>query len=411
MKKTMSKFLSILLVVVMVLSLSACGKSEETGKQNDNGVSTKNNTSTDKDKGSDKADKEDKEDVLIGLVAMLTGDNPLNGEIMQQCVQMAVDEYNAAGGILGGRKIKLLVEDDQTLQDMAVTAVEKLASEGVVGIIGPHRSTNALAVEATVKKHGVPLFTGGTTPTITTLDNDYLFRNRASDAIFASAAAAYAIEELGAKKIGMLYNSDDYGAGAEKVAREYCVSKGIDFISEGHNTGDTDFTAQITKMSMENLDAVIIWTHDPELAIHARQIYELGLDVNVISSPGITMQQVIDMCEAEYIEGWYGVTDYINTSTDENVQDFDKRFYDKYGKHTELYSAAYYGAAVCLIEAIERAGSTDRDAVMNAIKATKDLQVPVGFMNCDENNDLVHGITVAKIENKTPVYIKYVSVK
>ena len=84
MKKTMSKFLSILLVVVMVLSLSACGKSEETGKQNDNGGSTKNNTSTDKDKGSDKADKEDKEDVLIGLVAMLTGDNPLNGEIMQQ---------------------------------------------------------------------------------------------------------------------------------------------------------------------------------------------------------------------------------------------------------------------------------------------------------------------------------------
>ena len=120
---------------------------------------------------------------------MMTGDNPLNGERMNQGVQMAVDEYNAAGGI-NGKQIELTIVDDQTLQDMAVTCANKLIGEGVVGIVGPHRSTNALAVEAVVKQAGVAAFTGGTTPQISTLDNDYLFRCRASDSIFAEAAAA-----------------------------------------------------------------------------------------------------------------------------------------------------------------------------------------------------------------------------
>lgn len=406
MKKSFLKYLSFMMVAVMILALGACGKTEETAK-----VANEETT--------EEADKEEaaatatnsNETVKIGLVAMLTGDNPLNGERMQQAVQMAVDEYNEAGGILGGRKIELLVEDDQTLQDMAVTCVEKLAAEGVVGIVGPHRSTNALAVEATVAETGVPLFTGGTSPSISNLGNDYLFRNRASDVIFASAAAAYAVDELGAKKIGMLYNSDDYGTGAETVVKEYCAANGIDYVSDGHNTGDTDFTAQITKMSMENIDALIIWTHDAELAIHTRQIYELGLECDVISSPGITMKQVIDMCEAEYIEGWYGVTDYISTSSDENVVKFDTNFKERYGINTELYSASYYGAAVCLIEAIDAAGTTDRAAVMEAIKATKNLEAPVGILSCDDNNDLVHSINVAKIINKEPVFIKAVSVQ
>ena len=69
----------------------------------------------------------------------------------------------------------------------------------------------------------------------------------------------------------------------------------MEYVEEGHNTGDKDFTPQVMKMKDTGVDTVIIWTHDAELAIHARQIYELGMDVKVVSSPGVTMQQVIDM--------------------------------------------------------------------------------------------------------------------
>lgn len=341
--------------------------------------------------------------IKIGLIAMLTGANPLNGLRMQQAVQLAVDEYNDKGGLLG-KKVELLTEDDQTLQDMAVTCANKLISEGVVGIVGPHRSTNAMAIEQVVASAGVPTLTGGTTPKISQLNNKFLFRCRASDAVFAEVAAQYAVEKLGAKKVGMFYNNDEFGTGGNEVAKAYCQKAGVEYVAEGHNTNDKDFTGQIMKMKNAKVDAVLIWTHDPELAIHARQIKDLGLNAKVISSPGITMPQVIEMCKPEQIEGWYGVTDFVSTSTVDVTKTFIKNFEAKYKVPAELYSASYYGAAISLLEAIKTAGSTDRTKVRDALAATKDLQVPVGTMTTDATNDMVHEVHVAKMVNAEPVY-------
>ncbi|MEY8355170.1 ABC transporter substrate-binding protein [Lachnospiraceae bacterium 54-53] len=347
--------------------------------------------------------------IKIGLIAMLTGNNPLNGLRMQQAVQLAVDEANENGGILG-RKVELLVEDDQTLQDMAVTCANKLIGEGVVGIVGPHRSTNAMAIEQVINQKGVVTITGGTTPQITTLDNPYLFRCRASDAIFAKVAATYAVDKLGAKKVGMFYNNDEFGTGGEETARAYCKANNIEYISEGHNTNDKDFTGQIMKMKNAGVEAVLIWTHDPELAIHARQIKELGLDVPVVCSPGVTMPQVIDMCEAEQIEGWYGVTDFVSGSTSPATRQFAEVFESKYNVPAELFSASYYGGAVALLTAIEKAGTADRESVRNAMAELEGISVPIGIITCDENNDMMHEVSVARLENKVPVYVETIKV-
>ena len=400
----LKKWAAVTLSVSLALSLAACGGQQGASSGSAGSQAGDTQASSGGEVSADEGDV-----IKIGLISMMTGDNPLNGERMNQGVQMAVDEYNAAGGI-NGKQIELTIVDDQTLQDMAVTCANKLIGEGVVGIVGPHRSTNALAVEAVVKQAGVAAFTGGTTPQISTLDNDYLFRCRASDSIFAEAAAAYA-KELGCKKLGLFFNNDDFGTGAEGVIKQYCADNGMEYVEEGHNTGDKDFTPQVMKMKDAGVDTVIIWTHDAELAIHARQIYELGLDVQVVSSPGVTMQQVIDMCKAEYIEGWYGVTDYVSTSDDPTLVAFKENFEKKYEIEPELYAASYYGGAVALLEGIKAAGTPDRKAVMEAVKGLKDLKVPVGVITCDENNDLVHNINVARIENKIPKFIKAVSVE
>lgn len=339
---------------------------------------------------------------------MMTGDNPLNGERTNQGVQLAVDLYNEAGGI-NGKQIELEIVDDQTLQDVAVTAANKLIGDGVLGIIGPHRSTNALAVEAVIKQAGVATITGGTSPSISELDNDYLFRCRASDSIIAAAAVTYA-EEIGCKKLGMLFNNDDYGTGAESVVSAYCEENGIEYLAEGHNTGDKDFTAQIMKMKDAGVNTVVIWTHDAELAIHARQIYELGLKANVIAGPGITMQQVIDMCKPEYIEGWYSAVDYIVTSTEPAVLDFHEKFKSKYGFEPELYAATYYAGAIALLEGIKTAESENRTSVMEAMKEIKGLPSPVGELTCDENNDLVHHCSIVQLKEKVPQFVREISI-
>ena len=371
---------ALLMAVVMAGSLAGCAATDQSA----NTVTA--DTSEAEESGNDSAGGEvstDGDTIKIGLVSMVTGDNPLNGERMNQGVQLAVDEVNAAGGILG-KQVELTITDDQTMQDVAVTCVQKLASEGVVGIVGPHRSTNAIAVSDTVKSLGVPLLTGGTSPNIADLDNPYLFRGRASDTIFAQAAVDYAVNTLGCSKIGLFYNNDDFGTGALGVIQQYCDENGITLVAEGHNTGDKDFTAQIMKMQTAGIDCAIIWTHDPELAIHARQIYQLGLECQVVSSPGVTMSQVLGMVEPEYVEGWYGVTDFVSTSTDEEVVNFIEKFKAAYDIEPELYAASYYGCAKVLLTAIENAGTTDRDAVRDEIEKIQDLQVPIGVAACDE---------------------------
>lgn len=398
-KKTI---ISLLVTLSLIISLVGCGTTATTTAATTAVGTTATSTSAATTAGFTG-------EIKIGLISMVTGANPLNGQRMNQAVNLAVNEWNAKGGIMG-KKIIVQIEDDATTQDGAVTAANKLISAGAVAIIGPHRSTNAMAVEKVIKDAGVSTFTGGTTPKISTLNNPFLFRIRASDVIFAEAAAKYAVDTLGAKKVGMFYNNDEYGTGAETVVKDYMAKAGITYVSEGHNTGDKDFTGQIVKMKSAGVDTMIVWTHDAELAIHARQMYELGLKTKVVSSPGATMQQVIDMVQKEHIEGWFSVSDFVSTSTDKKVTDFIGKFKGAYKIEPELYASSYYGAAQIVLNAIKNANSTDRKAIRDAVAKTTNLDVPNGIATCDATNDLIHEIVVAKLENKVPLYINSVKV-
>ena len=144
----LKKWAAVTLSVSLALSLAACGGQQGASSGSAGSQAGDTQASSGGEVSADEGDV-----IKIGLISMMTGDNPLNGERMNQGVQMAVDEYNAAGGI-NGKQIELTIVDDQTLQDMAVTCANKLIGEGVVGIVGPHRSTNAMAVEAVVKQAG-----------------------------------------------------------------------------------------------------------------------------------------------------------------------------------------------------------------------------------------------------------------
>lgn len=395
----LKRVLAFALVLCMALACVACG--------NQGGESSTASTASGSASGTE---PDASNPIKIGLIAGLTGAAPMDGLRMQQGTQMAIDEWNANGGVLG-RKIELLTEDDQTLQDMAVTCATKLMGEGVVGIIGPHRSTNAIAVNETIKNGTTPTFVGGTTPQISTLGNEYLFRARASDSIFAEVAAKYCVDTFKAKKVGISFCNDEYGTGGRDVAKAYLEKNGVEVIDEGHNVNDKDFTSQLTKFKNAGCDTLIFWMHDTELSIHTRQVKDLGMDVNVMSSPGLTMSQVLDMCDEANIEGYYAVSDFVTTSTDPDVVSYKEKFESKYNEPAELYGSTYYGATNALLTAIEKAGTDDRAAVKDALRELEGLHSPNGIMNVDENNDMIHSVSVAKIEKKKPVFVELVSVE
>ena len=349
--------------------------------------------------------------ILIGVSASITGSAPTNGMRTEQGAQMAVDEINAAGGVLG-KQLELYVADDGGVQDTGINATNLIASQGVVAQVGPTLSGLALAVEGIVSEAQYPILVGATSPKlVTTIDNQWLFRVRASDTIQAQLAAVYATENLGCTKIGLFTNSNDYGSGARTVVEEYLTEKGIEFVSESHNTGDTDMTSQVLKLKDAGVDCVIVWTDDAETALAARQFYDLGLDVPVIGSTSISTPQVNELCQPEWLDNWYSCTDFTTSNDSELVQTFVKAFNDKYGEDPELYAVTYYSAIYLLKDAMERAGSTDPSAIRDALAETDGLEVPIGTYKANDMREMIHGGTICKMVDGKAQFLEYVLVE
>lgn len=348
-------------------------------------------------------------EIKIGLSCAITGNFPLAGQRTQEGVDLALEEINANGGVLG-KKLVYTMEDDQNTQTTAVNVVTKILNEDVCAVIGPHTSGNAAATSELYKKAKVPFMTGGSSPKLAEMENPYFFRVRPSDTINGQVAAKYAVETLGAKKVGISYNNNDFGTGGRDVLIAALDEFGIEHVEVGHNAGDKDLTGQIMQLMSEEVDCIISWTDDAEVVLTARQLYELGMDVPVIASAGVVMDQVLNLLEPEYVEGWYAVTDFVSTNDDEIVANFVKNFNDKYGYNPELYASTYYSATYVLADAIERAGSTDPEAIKEALTQTKDQKLPEGVYDCDEQGNMVHGCVIAEIKDKIPTMVDYVTV-
>lgn len=341
----------------------------------------------------------DTSDILVGFSASITGSTPVEGEYSRAGAELAVDEINAKGGVMG-RKIKLVIEDDQNDATAAVNAVNKLVSQPICALIGPHKSFAAKAVMQIITDKKIPYMTGATSVTLLDAKSPYFFRLRASDGLVAKIAAKFAVEDLKAKKIGIFFNNDEYGTGAKKVIEEYLTSINVAFVSEGHNATDKDMTGQINKMKAANIDALIIWSHANENAIAVRQFAELGLKCPIVSGPGFTVSNFLDLIDGSMIANGYTVTDYMTASTNQVNLDFVKNLKEKKKITPDFYAATYYDAIYTLADAIKRAGSTDREAIRTALTKTKDLQGAMAKYYANANNELCHETLILKADDK-----------
>lgn len=396
------------MAIIMAAALTACSGQSSSETAADTQAGTAGEESKKAEEGAASADLDG--EILIGVSCAITGNFPLAGQRTKEGIELAVEEINAKGGVLG-KKLTITVEDDQNTQTTAVNVVTKLLNENVCAVIGPHSSGNAAATQELYKNAKIPFLTGGSSPKLDQLGNEYFFRVRPSDIINGQVAAKYAVETLGAKKIGISYNNNDFGTGGRDDVQEALDRYGVEYVAVGHNAGDKDLTGQIMQLQSAGVDCIISWTDDAEVALTARQLYELGMeDTPVIASAGIVMDQVLNLLEPEYVEGWYSVTDFVSTNDDETVSAFVKAFNDKYGYNPELYASSYYSATYVLADAIERAGSADPQAVRDALAQTSDLKLPEGIYTCDSTGNMVHGCLIAQINNKVPTMVDYVTV-
>ncbi len=383
------KVLGLLLAVSMTVSLAACGGA---------GTDTTTDTST-ADTSTDSAETSaPASDVLrIGVAAGITGNAPLEGERMQQALEMALEQYNESDGSI---KIELDVQDTQGTTAGALNAVQRCISDGCQVILGPHGSTLVLAVGDTVDAAQVPFISGGTSPNL--LDQfEYLYTCRTNDTYAAAIGAQACVESLNATNVGIFYCSDDYGSGGMTVASEYFEEQGIPYSAEAYNTGDTDVSGQILSLMNSGADCLFVWANGVDLAMISRTMYQLGCELPIVSSSSVAVQQYIDLCEPEWLEGWYGVGEYVESSDREAVQQYAADFLEYTGETGELFGATYYGAFQAVIQAVELGGGIDSASIKDGLSQIQGLEVVLGTYNCDDQNNLMHECSLIQMELTT----------
>lgn len=321
--------------------------------------------------------------IKIGAVGPLTGDSSNGGTDELEGKEMAVEDFNEAGGV-DGKTIELVSEDDASSASQSASAVTKLINQDkVVGIIGAHNSACTLAGLEVLNRYGVPMITpGSSAETVVTSGCEWISRAFPGDDLQCKALLNYIEENQDVDKIGVIYSNDDFGKGGLDSITEAAEEKGKEVVSESFANEDKDMTAQLSKLRDEGAEALFIWCQYTPGALIMKQARGLGWDVQFYSGTGTIHEDTFSLSDGAYY-GCINSVPFISTSTDPEVQEWVDRYEEKYGTPPSQNSARAYDATMILLNAIKAAGSTEPEEVQKAIRSTKDYDGLQGNISID----------------------------
>jgi len=339
-------------------------------------------------------------DIPVGVYGALTGDQAAFGTSTVNGVRLAADEINAAGGVLG-RRIQLVVEDDQGRADEAATVVTKLiTAEQVVALIGENSSNQSLAAAPIAQVNGVPMISPSSTNPAVTEKGEFIFRVCFTDPYQGKALAAFVRNQLKLDTAAILVDKkNDYSVGLAGVFRKELEGAGGKIVGEqSYSGGDTEFRPQLTALRAASPQALFIpgfYTEVGQIAIQAR---DLGITAPLVGGDGWDSPAVIQI-GGKAIEGSYFSDHYFVGDTRPVVQKFVDEYKRRHGKNPEATAALGYDALYIWANAAKRANTLDRKAVRDQIAATKDYEGVAGTITMGADRNPIKPVAMIKIEN------------
>lgn len=346
------------------------------------------------------------EPIRIGLVDEVTGPQAEAGVLTIHGAKLAVDEVNAAGGILG-RPVELRVEDNQSTNPGTVLAYSKLIDQGgLVAVVGPLRSTQVQAASPTIAKARIPAFIGGSDPSLTRVNNPWIFRIRPNDLYSSKVMATYIAKHLGGKKVAIVHSTDTFGAGGKNALVDALKPYGLEpVLVEGYTNNAQDFTAIVLAIKKSGADVLATYmTNSPDVGIFAKQLRQLGVTIPWIGSTSIVTDTARKLA-GDALWGTYSVADFVIDANEESKA-FAKKFEGRHGFAPDLFSAWSYAAVYLIKYAIEKAKSTDPEAMRQGLLSTKGLRGVEGVYDFEPNGDAVHGYNVVRNDKGKIVFLQ-----
>jgi branched-chain amino acid transport system substrate-binding protein len=340
------------------------------------------------------------ETIRIGEFASLTGKEATYGQTAHKGTVLAIEEANAAGGVLG-RQLELLTEDDQSKAGEAATVVKKLISrDKVVAMLGEITSGRTLEAAPICQNAHIPLISpGATAPEVTTKGN-YIFRVCFIDPFQGTVMAKFASNSLKLGRVAILSSvSSAQSVGLAKFFRErFTENGGTVVLEQKYGEGDKDFRAQLTAIRAAGVDGIYIPGYYAEAALIAKQARDLGLTVPLMGVDGWESSELIAI-GGPAVEGAYLSTHYSAENQSSTVVAFNERYRKRWGEGSNALSALGYDSALVLLDAIRRAGTTDGPKLRDALAATKDFAGATGLITFDAQRNPTKSAVVLTVKN------------
>jgi branched-chain amino acid transport system substrate-binding protein len=338
-----------------------------------------------------------KRPVNIGVDLELSGPLAQYGKWSKQAMEIALDDVNAAGGIRG-RRVELLIEDNQSTPNGAVAAFNKLVTvHKVPVIIGFIGSSQAMACAPIAERTKTVLFsTAAATPALTQA-GDYVFRCRVNGVLEVSEMARFAYRELGIRTLGIIHVNTDYGTSYRDIlVREFERLGGKVVDVEAYNQGATDVRSQLAKLNNAHPQAVYMVGHITECGYVLKQARELGVHTRWLSANAIEGPQVVQIAGRAANGVIYSAPRY--DPSDRQARHFDQEYYRRFGEHSEMFGAHAYDAVMLAAKAIQEGGYT-ADGIRAALHRVRDYAGVSGETTFDRNGDVVKPIWFKTIRN------------
>jgi len=327
--------------------------------------------------------------IKLGVAGPHSGDLASYGIPTTKAAELVVQDINGKGGVLG-KQVELVIEDDVCKPEVATNTATKLASEKVPIVLGHICSGATKAALGIYKDSNIIAISPSATNPALTQSGDYpnFYRTIASDDAQARLEVDFALDTLKVKKIAVLHDKGDYGKGLAEFAKGFLEtdSRAEVVLYEGITPGAVDYSAVVQKIKRSGAEAVIFGGYHPEASKIVTQMRKKKMDTIFISDDGVKDDTFIKVA-GEYAEGVYatGPKDVSQNPLAVAAEEAHKK---EFGQDPGAFYLNAYAAALAILNAVEKAGSTDYEAVSKALKSEW-VETPLGKISFDERGDAI----------------------
>ena len=353
--------------------------------------------------------------VKLGGNFELTGNVAAYGSAMDNAVKLAVEQK----GKLLDKELKYVSYDNKSEKTEVASVAKKLVSEKVVGVVGPATTGDAQVSIPIMEQAKIPAVFPATTGDGITLKDaknpesvyDYIFRVCFSDNYQGVVGAGFVSQKFPNAKVAVLQDSaSDYSKGlSEAFEKTYTDAKigGQIVAKETYQSKDTDFQAVLTSLKSKSFDVLYIPGYYEEVGLIIKQARELGITQPIVGGDGLSSEKLVELAGSKAnLTNVFYTAHFSAKSTDADVQAFIKAYKEKYNTTPDSFSALAYDAAQLLMKAIEKAGSTDAQAIKKALAESADFDGVTGTFTMGKDHTPLKSAVVIEFQNGEEVSAK-----